>query len=47
VQLRMYHKLPSGKIRLASMKPDIYPTIDHELSDFLWIYPVKELVRSF
>jgi phage repressor protein C with HTH and peptisase S24 domain len=46
VQLRIYHKLPTGKIRLASMKPDIYPTLDHEPSAFHWIYPVKELIRA-
>lgn len=46
VQLRIYHKLPNGKVRLASMKPDIYPTLDHDLKGFQWIYPVKELVRS-
>lgn len=47
VQLRIYHKLPNGQIRLSSMKPEIYPTIDHAPEGFLWIYPVKELVRSF
>ncbi len=47
VQLRIYHKLPSGKVRLASMKPDIYPTIEYDAGSFEWIYPVKELVRSF
>jgi phage repressor protein C with HTH and peptisase S24 domain len=47
VQLRIYHKLPSGKIRLSSTKPEIYPTIEYDPSGFHWIYPVKELVRSF
>lgn len=46
VALRIYTKLPSGSIRLASMKPDIYPTIEHSPSDFYWIYPVKELSRA-
>lgn len=46
VQLRIYHKLPSGKIRLASLNP-VYPTIEYEPDGFHWIYPVKELVRSF
>jgi phage repressor protein C with HTH and peptisase S24 domain len=46
VQLRIYTKLPSGAIRLASLKPEIYPTIDYKLADFHWIYPVRELVRS-
>lgn len=46
VQLRIYHKLPSGKIRLAPINP-IYPTIEYEPESFLWIYPVRELVRSF
>ena len=47
VQLRIYTRLPNGKIRLACMKPEIYPTIEHEPEGFLWIYPVKELVRAF
>jgi hypothetical protein len=46
VQLRIYTKLPSGKIRLAPANP-LYPTIEHDPHEFLWIYPVKELVRSF
>lgn len=46
VQLRIYHKLPNGNIRLAPTNP-IYPTIEHEPDGFQWIYPVKELVRSF
>jgi phage repressor protein C with HTH and peptisase S24 domain len=46
VQLRIYTKLPSGAIRLASLKPEIYPTIEYKLGDFHWIYPVRELVRS-
>lgn len=47
VQIRIYHKLPNGKIRLASMKPEIYPTIEHDPAGFMWIYPVKELIRAF
>lgn len=46
VQLRLYHKLPNGKIRLAPIN-QIYPTIEYDPESFLWIYPVKELVRSF
>jgi phage repressor protein C with HTH and peptisase S24 domain len=46
VQLRVYTKLPTGVIRLASLRPEIYPTVDHEPSSFHWIYPVRELVRS-
>lgn len=46
VQLRIYHKLPDGRIRLASLRPEIYPTFDHQPSAFNWIYPVRELVRS-
>ena len=45
VQLRIYHKLPTGKIRLAPLNP-VYPTIEHEPESFLWIYPVRELIRS-
>jgi repressor LexA len=46
VQLRIYTRLPNGMIRLASMKPEIYPTLDYEPDAFSWIYPVRELVRS-
>lgn len=46
VQLRIYYRLPSGKIRLAPFNP-VYPTIEYDAETFLWIYPVKELVRSF
>lgn len=46
VQLRIYTKLPDGMIRLASMKPEIYPTLDYKPASFSWIYPVRELVRS-
>ncbi|MBX3736721.1 MAG: LexA family transcriptional regulator [Candidatus Didemnitutus sp.] len=46
VQLRVYTKMPSGAIRLASLKPDIYPTLEYSPTAFHWIYPVRELVRS-
>ncbi len=46
VQLRIYTKLANGMIRLASMKPEIYPTMDYKTADFHWIYPVRELVRT-
>lgn len=45
VQLRIYHKMPDGKIRLAPTNP-VYPTIEHDPSGFQWIYPVRELIRS-
>jgi len=45
VQLRIYHQLPTGKIRLAPVNA-IYPTIEYDPSGFLWIYPVRELIRS-
>lgn len=45
VQLRIYTKLPNGKIRLAPYNP-IYPTIEHTAKEFAWIWPVRELVRS-
>ncbi len=44
VALRIYHKLPNGKIRLAPLNP-IYPTIEHKPSEFAWIFPVVELNR--
>lgn len=46
VQLRIYHKLPSGKISLSSLKPLIYPTVEHDPAGFHWIFPVKQLVRD-
>lgn len=46
VQLRIYHKLRNGRIQLASLRPEIYPTETYESADFHWIYPVRELVRS-
>ncbi len=45
VQLRIYFKLPSGRIRLAPINP-IYPTLEHKASDFAWIFPVAELNRA-
>lgn len=46
VQLRIYHKMPSGKIRLAPLNP-VYPAMEHDPDEFQWIYPVKNLVREF
>jgi len=46
VQLRIYHKLKDGRIQLASLRPEIYPTQDYDPKEFHWIYPVRELVRS-
>lgn len=45
VQLRIYTKLPSGKIRLAPYNP-VHPTVEHSAREFHWIFPVRELVRS-
>jgi len=46
VQLRIYTKMPSGAIRLASLRPEIYPTLEYSPTAFHWIYPIRELVRS-
>lgn len=46
VQLRIYHKLRDGRIQLASLRPEIYPTETFETNEFNWIYPVRELIRS-
>lgn len=46
VQLRIYHKLQSGRIRLATLKPEIYPTEEYDASAFHWIYPVLEMSRA-
>jgi phage repressor protein C with HTH and peptisase S24 domain len=46
VQVRIYTKMPGSKIRLATMKPDIYPTLDHSPADFHWIWPVHSMVRK-
>lgn len=45
VQLRIYTKLQSGRIRLATLKPEIYPTEEYDVSAFHWIYPVMEMSR--
>lgn len=44
VQLRVYHKMPSGAIRLAPLNP-VYPTLEHAPAAFAWIFPVAELIR--
>ncbi|MDE2106662.1 MAG: helix-turn-helix domain-containing protein [Patescibacteria group bacterium] len=44
VQLRIYQKMPSGKIRLAPLNP-VYAATEHKLSEFSWIFPVSELSR--
>lgn len=46
VQVRIYHKMPNGKIRLASLKPEIYPTIEYSRKDFSWIWPVHSMTRN-
>jgi phage repressor protein C with HTH and peptisase S24 domain len=46
VQVRIFTKMPGGKIRLATMKPEIYPTLDHSPADFHWIWPVHSMVRK-
>jgi phage repressor protein C with HTH and peptisase S24 domain/lambda repressor-like predicted transcriptional regulator len=46
VQIRLYHKLSSGKIRLTSTRPEVYPTDDYDPSDFHWIHPVLQTVRD-
>lgn len=45
VQLRIYHKLPSGKIRLAPLNP-VYPVEERARKDFHWIFPVCGLYRK-
>jgi phage repressor protein C with HTH and peptisase S24 domain len=46
VQIRLYHKLSNGKIRLTSTRPEIYPTDDYNPEDFHWIHPVLQTVRD-
>lgn len=45
IQLRIYTKLPNGKIRLAPYN-QLYPIVEHSPKEFSWIWPVRELVRS-
>lgn len=45
VQLRIFFRLPSGKIRLSPIN-QVYPAIEHSPSEFAWIFPVVELNRS-
>lgn len=44
VQLRIYQKLPGGKIRLAPLNP-VYAATEHAPEEFNWIFPVVELSR--
>ncbi len=46
VQLRVYTKLPGGRISLATLKPAIYPTVEYHASAFSWIYPVAGMYRG-
>ena len=42
----LLHGPHGNKVRLVSFNPD-YPPIEFELSDFRFIYPVVNLVRTF
>ena len=44
VQLRIYYRLPSGRIRLAPANP-VYLPFEYDPDSFLWIYPVTGLYR--
>lgn len=46
VQLRIYHKMSTGEIKLSSLRPEIYPTETYMPDAFAWIYPVLELIRT-
>lgn len=46
VQVRIYTRMPGGNIRMASMRPEIYPTIEYTAADFHWIFPVHSMVRK-
>lgn len=46
VQVRIFTRMPGGKIRLASMRPEIYPTIEYTAADFHWIWPVHQMIRN-
>ena len=46
VQLRIYTKLTDGRIQLASLRPEIYPTQVYSRDHFDWIYHVAQLVRN-
>jgi len=46
VVLRIFHRLPDGRIRLTSLRPEIYPTYDYDAVQFQWIWPVEELNRK-
>jgi SOS-response transcriptional repressor LexA len=44
VQLRVFQKMPGGKIRLAPLNP-VYAATEHDPEEFHWIFPVVELSR--
>ena len=46
VVLRVFHRISSSKIKLNSLRPEIYSPMEISPSELDWIYPVRELIRS-
>ena len=46
VVLRVFHRLPGNKIKLTSLRPEIYVPVECSTSDLDWVFPVRELIRS-
>jgi phage repressor protein C with HTH and peptisase S24 domain len=43
--LRLFHRLDPHTIRLSSLRPEIYPSLDTAMGGLRWLWPVEELRR--
>lgn len=46
VVLRIYTKISEEVVRLASLRPEVYPSIDYKPGQLRWVWPVEELSRK-
>ncbi|MBI5768744.1 MAG: hypothetical protein HZA93_13180 [Verrucomicrobia bacterium] len=46
IVVRLYHRLNARTVRLSSLRPEIYPSIDYAATDLQWCWPVEELNRK-
>ncbi len=44
--LRLFHRLDPQTIRLSSLRPEIYPSLDCQPGGLRWLWPVEELSRK-
>jgi transcriptional regulator with XRE-family HTH domain len=45
LMLRLWHRLDAQTIRLSSLRPEIYPSLDCEPGGVRWLWPLAELSR--